>query len=182
MDESTSSELLRLARRSIESSFAGTDIAELDPGTGHVLLGESRGTFVTLKKGPNLRGCIGQIESELPLWQTVARMAREAAFSDPRFEALTSAELDSVSIEVSVLTPVEEIDDPETVEVGRHGLIVENGYNRGLLLPQVPVEWGWDRYTFLEQTCKKAGLPASAWRDPATRLFVFSAEVVSEVE
>jgi AmmeMemoRadiSam system protein A len=109
-------------------------------------------------------------------------MARAAAFDDPRFPALEETDLDNVDVEISVLTPPRPISSPDEIEVGVHGLIVEMGYNKGLLLPQVAVEWKWDSREFLEQTCLKAGLDASSWQDPDASIYVFSAEVFGERE
>jgi len=105
-------------------------------------------------------------------------MAEAAAFQDPRFPPVRVDELGELEIEISVLTPLREIKDPEEIEVGKHGIMIERPpYYSGLLLPQVATEYGWDRETFLEQTCIKAGLPPNAWRDPATRIYIFSAEI-----
>jgi hypothetical protein len=135
------------------------------------------GAFVTLKRGGMLRGCIGNIIGSGPLCQTVAEMARAAATSDPRFPPLTAAELSGLAIEISVLTPLETVHDPSEVVIGRHGLFIVYGLHRGLLLPQVATEQGWDRQTFLEQTCVKAGLPPGAWKEPGAVLYRFGAEV-----
>jgi len=124
-----------------------------------------------------LRGCIGYVEAVAPLAQAVQEMALSAAFQDPRFEPLTVEEINGLEIEISVLTPFEKITDPQTVEVGHHGLMIRKGHASGLLLPQVPVQFGWDRQTFLCQTCQKAGLREDAWQDPDTELFVFSADI-----
>jgi AmmeMemoRadiSam system protein A len=134
--------------------------------------------FVTLKKNGRLRGCIGYTEAVAPLYRVVQECAVAAATEDPRFPPVSPGELPSLRIEISVLTPLFPI-LPEEVEVGRHGLMVAQGRMRGLLLPQVPVEQGWDRETFLDQACVKAGLPASAWRRGAT-LRAFTAEVFGE--
>lgn len=141
------------------------------------LLGREFGAFVTLKRHGQLRGCIGNIIGQGPLFRTVWNMARAAAFEDPRFPPLSQAELADLEIEISVLGPVLPCPDPELVEVGRHGLIMRQGGRQGLLLPQVPLEWGWDRAQFLAQTCRKAGLPSQAWRDPATEIYWFEAVV-----
>ena len=124
------------------------------------------GAFVTLKREGRLRGCIGTLECRRPLAEEVARVAVSAALEDPRFSPLRPEELPGLEIEVSILGPLERIDpfDPSAIEIGRHGLVVEQGRRRGLLLPQVATEWGWDREQFLSQTCTKAGLPADAWR------------------
>jgi len=141
------------------------------------ILRELRGAFVTLHKHGQLRGCIGLIEAIKPLAETVQEMAMAAAFRDPRFPPLQSEELPDIEIEISVLTPFRQITDVGEIEVGKHGLYIEKGYQRGLLLPQVATEYKWDRDTFLRQTCLKAGLHPEAWKDPDSRIFVFSAEI-----
>ena len=170
--------LLDIARTSIADGLAGRPVSAPEPL--FPTLSEQRGAFVTLKLDGNLRGCIGRITSEWPLWETIARMSRAAAFEDPRFPPLASGELDLVTVEISVLTVPARVHDVAAVEIGRDGLIVEQGGSRGLLLPQVAAEWGWDRETFLDQTCVKAGLSAGAWRDPGTSVLSFSAEVFGE--
>lgn len=170
--------LLRYAREVLEASFRG-DEPGIDIPAAPVLA-ENRGGFVTLKKHGHLRGCIGYIEAFKPLVETVHDMAENAAFNDPRFPGLEEGELDDVTIEISVLSPIRKIDDPKEVVVGKHGIIISRGGYRGLLLPQVATEWGWDRETFLSQTCIKAGLPPEAWKKEGTKIEVFSAEVFSE--
>lgn len=140
-------------------------------------LAEKKGAFVTLKKHGRLRGCIGQIRALRPLSQTVIDMAQAAAFEDPRFPPVSKEELPDLSIEISVLSPLRLIEDIQEIEVGRHGLYLERGFQSGLLLPQVAVEYRWDVPTFLEQTCLKAGLPPQAWKDKKTKIYLFSAEV-----
>jgi AmmeMemoRadiSam system protein A len=134
------------------------------------------GAFVTLHVGKRLRGCIGSVEARRPLWQTVRDMAVEAAVDDPRFSPMSHAELAGADLEISVLTPPAPLAHIDDLEIGRDGLIVRHQGRSGLLLPQVAVEWGFDRQRFLEQTCIKAGLPQDAWRAGAT-LLRFSAEV-----
>lgn len=136
------------------------------------------GAFVTLKIHGDLRGCIGSLVGKGPLYGTVWNMARAAAFEDPRFQPLTLREVDDLELEVSVMGPVTPCTHPEHIEVGRHGLIVQQGAHSGVLLPQVPVEWGWDRETFLAQTCRKAGLAQDCWRDGRTSLFWFEATIL----
>lgn len=138
------------------------------------------GAFVTLHKNGRLRGCIGYIEPVKPLIQTVEEVALKAAFDDPRFPPLTPEEFDQILIEISVLSPLEPVHDVSTIEVGKHGLIVELAGYRGLLLPQVATEYGWDAKTFLDNTALKAGLPQDAWQHPDARIFKFSAEVFGE--
>jgi len=172
--------LLALARRAIAHYMAtgrrlapGRDFAPIAP--------EPRGAFVSLHtRSGELRGCIGMILPDGPLDQTVARMAVAAAAEDPRFEPATPAEMPDLVVEISALTVPERVSDLEAIEVGRHGLIVSRGSRRGLLLPQVAPEWGWGREEFLENTCRKAGLGKDAWRDPATTVEWFEAEVWSE--
>jgi hypothetical protein len=176
-------ELLKLARRSIEARLSDEKAPVLDKETleAHPILTEERGAFVTLTIDGRLRGCIGNIRGTAPLDETISRMAVSAATEDPRFSPLEPGELDKIAIEISVLTPFEKISDPESIEVGRDGLYLEKGMNRGLLLPQVATEYGWDRYQFLDQTCRKAGLPAGAWKEGAD-IYRFSAQIFNEEE
>jgi AmmeMemoRadiSam system protein A len=168
---------LRLARRALEHYFetGGALRPPVAPGT----LKERRGAFVTLTVGGELRGCIGYPLPVKPLDETIVEMALAAATQDPRFEPLAHNELNNIKIEVSVLGLPEPVADPAEVLVGRHGIIVSKGSRRGLLLPQVPVEYRWDRETFLDHGCLKAGLPPDAWRTGA-KIEVFTAQVFSE--
>lgn len=170
--------LLSLARQSIALTFEGKDFPRTPPQDP--ALQQACGAFVTLRSMDRLRGCIGRMESDRPLWETVATMARAAAFEDPRFAPVTEQELGALTLEISVLTPFEPLDDPEALEVGKHGLLIEKGVYRGVLLPQVAVEQGWNAKEFLANVCIKASLPMDAWEDPDTRLFVFSATIVEE--
>ncbi|MBN2071329.1 MAG: AmmeMemoRadiSam system protein B [Candidatus Krumholzibacteriota bacterium] len=172
--------LLRYARRVIEDRLSGKETDDDIPDSR--VLGEKRGGFVTLKKRGQLRGCIGYIEAIKPLAETVAEMAASAAFNDTRFNPVSKEELDDIAIEISVLSPVRKIDDPSIIVVGKHGIIITRGRNRGLLLPQVATEWKWDRETFLSQTCVKAGLDPDAWKLEGTLIEIFSAEIFSEEE
>jgi AmmeMemoRadiSam system protein B/AmmeMemoRadiSam system protein A len=159
----------------IEARLAGR--AEPDDVPDSPVLREKRGGFVTLKKNGALRGCIGYIEAYKPLYQTVREMARAAAFNDPRFPPLRAAEWPAVTVEISVLTPLQRISDPGFIEVGKHGILLRNGPSSGLLLPQVAVEYSWEREEFLNHTCLKAGLRGDCWRHPETEIFIFSAEI-----
>jgi AmmeMemoRadiSam system protein A len=170
--------LLEFARESITLKFDGKEFPPQD--TDDPGLTDTRGAFVTIKKQGSLRGCIGRMETSEPLWRTVASMARASAFEDPRFPVLAREELDGVSIEISVLTPFEPLTGVDALVIGQHGLLIEKGMHRGVLLPQVPVEQGWDAAQFLEHICLKAGLPTDAWKHPDTKLFVFSALIISE--
>jgi len=167
--------LLELARATIRARALGESLPEVT--AENEILRRKSGAFVSLHRRGMLRGCIGYVEAVLPLANAVQEMALSAAFQDPRFEKLSVDELDDLDIEISVLTPFEEIDDPELIDVGRHGLMIRKGSDSGLLLPQVPVQFGWDRLTFLSQTCQKAGLEPDAWQDADAELFIFSADI-----
>lgn len=172
-------ELFRIAHASIEAEVRGQDAPKFKPLTAR--LAELLGVFVTLKEGGNLRGCIGYIEGIKPLYQAVAEMAVAAATGDPRFPAVTEKELPELEYEISVLTPKRQIDSPEEFIVGMHGIIVQRGGRSGVFLPQVAAEEGWSREETLSYLCMhKAGLPANAWKDSETKLFVFEAEVIEE--
>jgi AmmeMemoRadiSam system protein A len=166
--------LKRIALLSIRASFE-KEIEFPDPPNQKMT--EKLGAFVTLKKGGRLRGCIGHIIGDRPLWETIIQMAAQAAFNDPRFPPLKKEELDSVEIEVSVLSPLEPVDDPAEIMPGQDGLLISQKGLRGLLLPQVATEWGWDRETFLGQTCRKAGLAYDCWKEPDTEILRFQAIV-----
>ncbi len=148
--------------------------------------GESRlsslraAAFVTLTRGGSLRGCIGVLEPLGSLDQTLVHCAVAAATQDPRFQRISAGELAEIRCEVSLLSPFQEAADPERIEVGRHGLLIRARGRQGLLLPQVPLEQGWDRQTFLEHLCRKAGLPKEAWSWPDSRLWSFTAQVFAE--
>ena len=143
-------------------------------------LNENCGAFVTIKKHGQLRGCIGYIIAVKPLYETVRDVAASAAIKDTRFRPMVEDELKDMELEVSALTPLKRITDPSEIEVGKHGIYMKRGFYSGLLLPQVATEYGWDRETFLQHTCRKAGLPTDAWKDESTEIYVFSAEVFSE--
>jgi AmmeMemoRadiSam system protein B/AmmeMemoRadiSam system protein A len=167
-------ELLRLARDSVRLFVESNRVVEYTTQNASLL--SEKGAFVTLKKRGMLRGCIGFIEPVFPLYEAVIRGAIYAATQDPRFPSVSRQELQDLEFEISVLTPLVKVDDPRRVEVGRHGLVISQGQNRGLLLPQVAVENGWDRETFLNQACLKAGLPEDAWKKGA-EISVFEAIV-----
>ncbi|NLH48484.1 MAG: AmmeMemoRadiSam system protein B [Myxococcales bacterium] len=175
-------ELLQLARRTIEAYVKNGKTVEFQPTSD--ALKKNGAAFVTLTKKADhqLRGCIGQIIATIPLWECVRDMAIAAATQDPRFSAVREREIQGLRIEISVLTPPVRIKDISEIQVGVHGLIMSKGWNRGLLLPQVPTEYGWDRNTFLDQTCRKAGMNAGCWRDPDTKIERFAAIVFSETE
>jgi AmmeMemoRadiSam system protein A len=167
--------LVEIARAAVTLAVTG---GAAPPPAGADEWPGASGAFVTLKCGGRLRGCIGTLQCRRPLADEIARAAVSAAREDPRFDPLRPAELGDLAIEISVLGPLEAIDprDPAAFVIGDHGLVVEQGTRRGLLLPQVATEWGWDREQFLSQTCVKAGLPPDAWRRGA-RVYRFPAEV-----
>jgi AmmeMemoRadiSam system protein A len=167
--------LLRIAHESILSAFTDRALPSSPPFPG---LSEPRGVFTTLYLHGHLRGCVGYAMPVVPLYLAVAETARAAAFDDSRFNPVTKQEAPELDVSLSVLSRLSPI-QPEEVEVGRHGLVLSLGSRRGLLLPQVPVECGWDRETFLSQTCRKAGLRSDAWRNGAT-LEAFTAEIFGD--
>ena len=170
--------LLALARRTIQAHVRGVPLEYEEPESP--TLREERGAFVTLYKQGQLRGCIGYIEGIKPLYLTVIDMAEAAAFNDPRFPPVQADEVDELDIEISVLTPLRKVTDLREIEVGKHGILLRRDIYQGLLLPQVATEYGWDRETFLNQTCLKAGMSPGCWKDPETEIFIFSADIFSE--
>jgi AmmeMemoRadiSam system protein A len=170
--------LLTLARRALEAR-----VRREPPPPSEVegVLGKPCGAFVTIHCHGELRGCLGRIEAQTPLAETVLHLAASVADSDPRFEPVALLELSEIAIEISVLTPEHEVRSITEIELGRHGVIIEQGHRRGLLLPQVAGEYGWDRETFVSHTCRKAALAPDAWRQGA-RMFVFEAQVFGEAE
>ncbi len=168
--------LLKLAHQAIEAALQGQEV-DTAPPSDH--LAEKRGAFTTLHLHGQLRGCVGYVYPVRTLARTVAETAVAAALHDTRFLPLTPEEAREIDVEISVLSPLKPT-EPDDVEVGKHGLVITLGARRGLLLPQVPLEYGWDREAFLAETCHKAGLPGDAWQHGAT-LEAFTAEVFSEV-
>jgi len=167
--------LHQIARTVIENKTKGKPVPEFKIDSP--MLQEYRGAFVTLQKRGQLRGCIGYIDARAPLGKTVEEMAEAAAFRDPRFSPVTERELPDLQIEISVLTPFKKISDIREIEVGKHGLYITKKWYSGLLLPQVATEYGWDRQTFLEHTCQKAGLPSNAWKEKDAEIYIFSADI-----
>src|SRR5215471_7966345 len=169
--------LLTIARESVQSYLTGRSLRLPDIGQGE--LAEIRGVFVSIHKSRELRGCIGNIHPATPLFRTTSECAISAAVGDPRFMPLMKEELPHVQFELSVLSPMERIDDPDKLEIGRDGILVSKRGARGLLLPQVATAYGWDRDRFLAETCRKAGLRPGDWKEDAT-IFRFSAHVFHE--
>jgi AmmeMemoRadiSam system protein A len=173
--------LLEIARRAIEG-YVGTEQTPAVEPREEKALNIRSGCFVTIKQGGQLRGCIGNFQSEHPLFREVAEMAVASATKDPRFYPMKKEDLDNFKLEISVLSPLTKVDSIEEIEVGKHGIYLEKGYYRGVLLPQVAVEHGWDRETFLRQTCLKAGLPGDSWKAEDAEIYIFSAQIFGEKE
>lgn len=169
--------LLKLASDSIRARLDKLPPPKAEPPTER--LREKRGAFVSLHKQGRLRGCIGYIQGIRPLHEAVVDMAGAAAFEDPRFPPVTVEELQELDLEVSVLSPLKEVKELSEIEIGKHGLYISMGGFSGLLLPQVATENGWDRTSFLEQTCLKAGLPPETYKEKEAKLYLFSAEIFS---
>lgn len=167
--------LLKLAHEAIVSKLENREIS-FESSSSH--LAEPRGVFTTIYLYGGLHGCVGFIFPMTSLYRNVAETARSAAFEDTRFSPITREESSALKISLSVLSPLSPI-APEEIEIGRHGLLISMAGHRGLLLPQVPVEHGWDRITFLQHTCRKAGLPADAWKNGA-QIEAFTAEVFGD--
>lgn len=175
--------LLDFARRTIARKLKiedSTETTESDAVTIGPHISEKRGCFVTIHKKGQLRGCIGMFEANGPLWRMIEEMAIQAAFHDPRFSPLKSGEVKDIDIEISVLSPLRKIKNMDEIKVGEHGIYITKGFNRGVLLPQVATEYGWDRETFLDHTCAKAGLSAGCWKKTDAIIEIFSAEVFGE--
>lgn len=177
LSDADKSELLHIARESIKEYLKSGKSPKFDvspdlqkPGAG----------FVTLEKSDNLRGCIGYTEAIMPLYQTISDCAIKAAVQDYRFPPVKAPELDSLHIEISVLTPLQKVSSLDEIEVGRDGLMISKGRNRGLLLPQVATEYGWNREEFLMQTCRKAGLSVDAYKSPDAVIYKFQAVIFGE--
>ena len=171
-------QLLGIVKDSIGSVFHLAEYPILDPPEDSPLLLKA-GVFVTLKLNGNLRGCIGNIVSQKPLWRSVAEMSKASAFEDYRFSPLAPEEYQNIEIEISVLSPPVEIFNFNEIEIGKHGIIISHGFNRGLFLPQVPVEQGWNLDQYLSYGCRKAGLPMDFWKKDKIQLEIFTAFVFS---
>lgn len=177
LSDGTKRVLLRIARDAIWAAVEGRRYQPPDPPADAQ---HAAGAFVTVHQSGELRGCIGQIEARQPLAAAVAQCAASAATRDPRFPPMSPRELNAgTELEISVLTPMQQVASPEEIEVGRDGLLIQQGYHSGLLLPQVATAWDWDRETFLAHTCRKAGLPQDAWKHGA-EIYRFQAEIFSE--
>lgn len=181
LDKSQRNRLLQIARASIETYLkTGKKLAVSESDS---FLLQKMGAFVTLNEHKQLRGCIGNLVGTQPLYLTIRDMAVEAAVGDPRFAPVEQGELKDIEIEISVLSPLERVDSADSIQLGKHGVLVRRGINSGVFLPQVATETGWTKEEFLSNLCAhKAGIPANAWKDKSTELYIFSAEVFSEKE
>ena len=177
LNEDEKKTALIIARKTIEACVKGEKVPTVNSPLP--VFKEKRGAFVTIHKKGMLRGCIGYVEALKPLGETIAEMAIAASTQDPRFPQVNEKELKEIDIEISVLTPLRKIINTDEIEVGKHGILIKKGFHSGLLLPQVAREYGWNRETFLEHTCTKAGLPKNAWKEDVN-IYVFSAQVFGE--
>lgn len=175
-------QLLAIARKGIEVAVCHSAPVDAVSPPVSAALSEPAAAFVTIREHGQLRGCIGLMRFEMPLWQNVLEAAAAAALDDPRFLPVSEAELPELELEVSVLDPPVELPDPAGFVAGRHGIVVERGMRRALLLPQVATEMGWDRDQMLEAVCRKANLPGDAWRDESTVLSVFESVCFGEAD
>jgi AmmeMemoRadiSam system protein A len=169
--------LLQIVRHSVRAHLSGQ--IPLLPDIRSGTLAEPHGIFVSIHKGVELRGCIGNVHPTAALYRTASECAISAAFGDPRFAPMMRDELETVDFEISVLSTMERVEDVRQIEVGKHGLMISKRKARGLLLPQVASAYGWNSEKFLEETCKKAGLPPDEWKDGAA-IHRFSAFVFGE--
>lgn len=170
--------LMKVAMESAAAAAAGKDYAPPEPDASWTLVRGKGAAFVTLRRrgDGSLRGCIGHIIARIPLYECVADMARSAAVHDTRFSPVVPSEIPDIHFEISVLTPLERVEDPDEIEVGKDGVVLKLGYNQGVFLPQVPVEQGWDRVTYLDQLCHKAGVyREGCWKDERAELEKFQA-------
>lgn len=178
MNDTNRQILLKVARDTVEAAVMRKALPK--PKSDIPELNENCGCFVTLKNGERLRGCIGQFVSDIPLIELIAEMAKASATSDPRFlaDTITANELDQLDIEISVLSPLKQTDDPLSLRIGVDGIYIKKGFTSGCFLPQVATEAGWSREEFLSNCCShKAGLSTDAWKDPETEVYLFTAEV-----
>ena len=170
--------LMNIARETIGNVVNGKKSPDFD--IKDPILNIKCGAFVTLHTGNHLRGCIGNIFSEISLWETIRNMAVESALRDPRFPSVSPSELKNIDIEISVLSPLKKVADIKEIEVGKHGILIKKDFYQGLLLPQVATDYGWNRTQFLEQTCHKAGLHKDCFKEKNCEIYIFSATVFSE--
>ncbi|MBU1110498.1 AmmeMemoRadiSam system protein A [Patescibacteria group bacterium] len=178
LSQTAKQELLNISRKTLEEFVENRQIPEVQ--VENISLHEPRGVFVTLRVKDQLRGCLGLMIAEDPLWQVVQTQTVAAAVSDPRFESVQPSELPDVEIEISVLSPLKKIDFWKEIKLGQHGVLIKRGPHSGVFLPQVAAETDWDLETFLQNLCShKAGLPPDSYKDPMTEIFVFTVEKIT---
>lgn len=192
MDEKDKKILLQIARNSIESAIKGVParptilsgrVDKTQHQTSSTELEKECGSFVTLKTRGKLRGCIGRLSSDIPLHKLISKMAVSAAMEDPRFQSnrIQPSELDDLEIEISVLSPLQRIENPLDLELGKHGIYIKKGFRNGCFLPQVATETGWSKEEFLTQCCQgKADLSPDAWKEKDTEVYIFTAEIIQK--
>ena len=181
MDEKDKKALLQIARKSVESAVKGISNDQTQSGPFSPVLKEKNGVFVTLRTRGTLRGCIGRMISDTPLHKLVSEMAVSAATDDPRFNKIQPSELDDLEIDISVLSPLQEVEDPLDFELGRHGIYIKKDSANGCFLPQVATDTGWTKEEFLTQCCStKAGLSPDAWKEKDVEVYIFTSEIISE--
>ncbi len=178
LSSTAATHLLQIAREAIIHQIKNEDYSPTRPE--EKALNQHSGCFVTITQNGDLRGCIGNFQSQQPLYLEVTTMAVAAASQDPRFQPMGRDELDNFSVEITVLSPLEKISDTSLIEVGTHGIYIVKGVKRGVLLPQVATEYGWDRETFLRQTCVKAGLSEESWQHTDADIYIFSGQIFHE--
>ncbi len=172
--------LLKFARESIISNLESNKEKTDETSEIPEVMKLERGLFVTLRKDNNLRGCIGHIIPMGTLCEEIPKIAVMAAQEDPRFPSVVLSEVEDLTLEITILSPMLKISNPNMVKPGKHGLLIKNGFYQGLLLPQVAIDYNWNREEFLSQTCLKAGLHSDAWKDDETEISVFTAEYFEE--
>jgi AmmeMemoRadiSam system protein A len=183
LSESEKEQLIQIARNTIDNYLKVSSIPEIDPNSLPPGLKNNAGAFVTLKKSGELRGCIGHFEADKPLYSIVQLMAVASATQDHRFPRVTPNELKSIDIEISVLTPMQEISDVKKIRLGVDGIYIRRGYRSGTFLPQVATDTGWDLEEFLGHCARdKAGIGWDGWKDKETEIFVYQAFVFGEKE
>mgnify|MGYP000114918559 FL=1 len=181
MDEKDKKVLLQIAKKSIESAIKSIPNDQIQTEIISPELKEKNGAFVTLRTNGKLRGCIGRMVSDIPLYKLVSEMAVSAATDDPRFNQIQTTELEILEIDISVLSPLQKVDDPLDFELGRHGIYIKKGSSNGCFLPQVATETGWTKEEFLSQCCSvKASLSPDAWKKKDVGVYVFTSEIISE--
>ena len=181
MDEKNKKILLSIARESIESAITDTPSEQTQIEITSPELKEKSGAFVTLRTHGKLRGCIGRMVSDIPLYKLISEMAVSAAKEDPRFSQIQPSELEGLEIDISVLSPLQKIDDPLDFELGRHGIYIKKSFSTGCFLPQVATETGWTKEEFLSQCCSmKAKISPDAWKKKNVDIYIFTSEMVSE--